>query len=210
MFSDANLPEPLQILEIENPPHLVEVDAKDNIFFNPRYTEIRTIRAYIYELLKAAKTHLPQGMTFVVYEAYRPMQEQIRLWDGVVAQKQKEYPNKDPNSEEFIALCNIFAANPYRQGSGHQSGAAIDVSLIDANGKELDMGGEVRGFSDTAEFDCPQISKEAKHNRQILKTALEKVGLINYPSEWWHYSFGDRLWAKLTGSKLAIFGKLEL
>lgn len=210
MFSDANLPEPLLICEIENPPHLVEVDIKDNIFFNPRYTEIRTIRAYIYNLLKAAQKHLPQGISLIVYEAYRPMQEQIRLWDGVVAQKKQEYPHLKTDSEEFIALCNIFAANPYRQGSGHQSGAAVDVSLVDANGKELDMGGEVRGFSDTAEFDCQEISAQAKQNRQILKSALEQVGMINYPSEWWHYSFGDRLWAKLTGSTLAIFGKLEL
>ena len=119
-------------------------------------------------------------------------------------------PDMDINSEEFIILCDKFVANPYRQGSGHQSGAAIDVSLIDDEGNEYDMGGKVRGFENTAEFDCGDISAEAKKNRAILNNALSKVGFINYPSEWWHYSFGDRLWAKLTGSKIAIFGKLDL
>ena len=72
------------------------------------------------------------------------------------------------------------------------------------------MGGQVRGFENTAEFDCPDISKEAEKNRKILNNALSEVGFVNYPSEWWHYSFGDRLWAKLTGSKIAIFGKMDL
>lgn len=209
MFSDANLPEPLIIQEIENPVQLAEIKEKDQIFFNPRYSSIRFVRSYIYELLKHARRHLPENYNFVIYEAYRPMAEQVRLWEGVVAQKRKEYPHLDINSEEFIAICDVFAANPYRQGSGHQSGAAVDISLIDNGGKEYDMGGEVRGFDETADFDCPSISDEARKNREILRLALSKVGMVNYPAEWWHYSFGDRLWARLTGSKLAVFGKLD-
>lgn len=209
MFSDANLPEPLIIQEIENPVRLVEINEGDHIFFNPRYTSVRTIRAYIYDLLKEARRHLPAGCHFVIYEAYRPMSAQVELWNGVVAKLSKQHPLLDVNSEEFIAMCDVFAANPYRQGSGHQSGAAVDISLVDDNGAEYDMGGEVRGFDNTADFDCPEISVQARKNREILREALSKVGMVNYPSEWWHYSFGDRLWARLTGSKLAIFGKLN-
>lgn len=209
MFSDANLPEPLVIQEIENPVRLVEINAADHIFFNPRYTSVRTIRAYTYDLLKQARRHLPKNCHFVIYEAYRLMSAQVELWNGVVAKLSKQHPLLDVNSEEFIAMCDVFAANPYRQGSGHQSGAAVDISLVDDNGTEYDMGGEVRGFDNTADFDCPEISTEARRNREILREALAKVGMVNYPSEWWHYSFGDRLWARLTGSKLAIFGKLD-
>lgn len=52
MFSDANLPEPLLISEIENPVRLVEIRQEDGIFFNSRFTDIRLVRAYIYDLLK--------------------------------------------------------------------------------------------------------------------------------------------------------------
>ncbi len=52
MFSDANLPEPLVIREIENPVNLVEIGEKDNIGFNPRYTSVRLLRGYVYELIK--------------------------------------------------------------------------------------------------------------------------------------------------------------
>ncbi|MBR1948773.1 MAG: D-alanyl-D-alanine carboxypeptidase family protein [Alphaproteobacteria bacterium] len=210
MFSDALLPEPKFICEIEDLPVMVEISQADNISFNNRYTSVKTIRKYIYEMLLKAKLNLPEGYNFVIYEAYRPLSSQIALWNEVVAKEKNNHPEKDINSEDFIALCNKFVANPYRQGSGHQSGAAIDVSLVDDKGKEHDMGGTVRGFDNTAEFDCPNISKEARNNREILKKALEEVGFVNYPSEWWHYSFGDRLWAKLTGSKIAIFGKLDL
>ncbi len=209
MFSDANLPEPLLIQEIENPVRLVEIDVADNIFFNSSYTSIKTIRAYIYSLLKRARVHLPPNYNFVIYEAYRPMAAQLELWDKVVATQARLHPQMDTASEEFIAICDRYAANPHLQGSGHQSGAAIDVSLVNDAGIEYDMGGAVRGFDDTAEFDCPHISEAAKQNRNILRDALTKVGLINYPSEWWHYSFGDRLWAKLSGNKLAIFAKLD-
>ena len=210
MFSDALLPEPKVIQEIEPNPQMVEISSDDGIFFNNRYTKVKFIRKYIYEMLLKAKKHLPKGYNFVIYEAYRPLSSQVTLWNEIVAKESRKNPDMATDSEEFITLCDKFVANPYRQGSGHQTGAAIDVSLVDDNGVEYDMGGEIRGFENTAEFDSPNISREAKKNRKILYDALSEVGFVNYPSEWWHYSFGDRLWARLTSSKLAIFGKMDL
>ncbi|MBQ8251141.1 MAG: D-alanyl-D-alanine carboxypeptidase family protein [Alphaproteobacteria bacterium] len=208
MFSDANLPEPNYITEIENPPKLVLISEKEDIFFCDKFTKEKRIRRYIYQMLIEAKKHLPENYFFKIYEAYRPLEAQKKLWDEVVQKQQKMYPDLSIQSEKFIALCDVFCANPYRQGSGHQSGAAIDVSLCDKNGIDYDMGGEVRGFYEESDFDYP-VSFLARKNRNILKNALEKVGFINYPAEWWHYSFGDRLWAKLTGAKIAIFGKID-
>ncbi|MFV0626849.1 MAG: M15 family metallopeptidase [Alphaproteobacteria bacterium] len=209
MFDDSKLSEPELIFEIENPVQLVEINGQNNILFNSKYTNERRVRKYIYELLLKAKGHLPKNYNFVIYEGYRTLESQKKLWDEVVLKKTNEYPNLDPNSEEFISICNVFVANPHRQGSGHQSGAAVDVALIDDEGIEYDMGGIVRGFGEEATFDAQNISSEARKNRNILKNALEKVGLVNYPSEWWHYSFGDRLWARLTESKIAIFSNLK-
>ncbi len=47
---------------------------------------------------------------------------------------------------------------------------------------------------------APDISEEARANRQLLGTVLTAAGLVNYPTEWWHWSFGDRYWALLTES----------
>ena len=64
MFSDANLPEPLVISEIENPVRLVEIRKEDGIFFNSRFTDIRLIRAYIYDLLKKSRRKPAAGLSF--------------------------------------------------------------------------------------------------------------------------------------------------
>lgn len=209
MFSDANLPEPNWICEIENPPLLTTIDEKDGLFFCHMYTKERRIRYYIYEMLLRAKQYLPAGYYFKIYEAYRPLAYQIQLWEKVIAEQKKLNPHLNPESEEFIALCDVYCANPYRQGSGHQSGAAIDVTLCDQAGIEYDMGGAIRGFTQTADFDYP-VSLEARHHRLILREALQKAGFVNYPSEWWHYSFGDRLWARLTKSAIAFFAPIDI
>ena len=208
MFSDAHLPEPKIISEIENPPDLCMIQESDGVFFEARFTTERRIRRYIYQMLLRAQTDLPAGYHFKIYEAYRPLSAQVQLWNQVVAEQKALHPDMDVESEAFIALCDVFAANPYRQGSGHQSGAAIDVSLCDASGMDYEMGGQVRGFGLESDFECP-VSDRARQNRLILRTALENAGFVNYPAEWWHYSFGDRLWARLTGSKIAIFGRLD-
>ncbi len=209
MFSDANLPEPKVIFEIENPPSLCVVNEEDGIFFCDKYTTERRIRKYIYQMLLKAAKNLPENYYFKIYEAYRPLAAQIALWEKVVKEQSELHPDLDTQSEEFIAMCDVFCANPYRQGSGHQSGAAIDVALCDKEGNEYDMGGIVRGFEDNADFEYP-VSEEARKNRLILRDTLEQCGFVNYPAEWWHYSFGDRLWARLTGSKIAVFGKLNI
>ncbi len=208
-FDDSLLSEPNHIIEIENPVKLSVIEGKDDIFFNDRYTSERRVRTYIYNLLLEAKQYLPSDYYFMIYEAFRPKSAQIALWDKVVIEKSQELPNLDTNSQEFIDICNVFVANPHKQGSGHQSGAAVDVSLVNGQKKEYDMGGIVRGFGKEALTNCSSINAEAKKNREILYRALSQVGLVNYPSEWWHYSFGDRLWARLTGSNIAIFANLE-
>ena len=51
------------------------------------------------------------------------------------------------------------------------------------------------------------VSVEARSNRTVMAKALG-VGLVNYPTEWWHWSYGDRYWATATGAPAAIYGPL--
>ena len=209
MFNDSILKEPNLISEIENTIQLTEISEKDGFFFNQKFTTERRVRTYIYSLLQKAQKNLPENYFFMIYEALRPRKKQIELWNSVVERMKNSHPNLDPNSEEFIMMCDVYAANPYRQGSGHQSGAAIDVTLCNASGIEYEMGSFVRDFSKNASAENTDLSKEAIKNRKILDDALTSVGFVNYPPEWWHYSFGDRLWARLTKSEIAIFGSIE-
>ena len=93
MFSDALLPEPKLIQEIEPQVQMVEISQNDGIFFNNRYTNVKIIRKYIYEMLLKAKKHLPDGYNFVVYEAYRPLASQVALWNEIVKKNKRRVEN---------------------------------------------------------------------------------------------------------------------
>ena len=92
----------------------------------------------------------------------------------------------------------MYLANPER-GSIHSFGMALDVTLLDEHGLELDMG---TGFDDLTERSHPALELEmlARHeitqahidNRQLLRDAMAHAGFAGIRSEWWHYDFGDR------------------
>ena len=98
MFSDASLPEPGVILDIETQPFLTEIDSEDGIFFNDTYSTVRIIRKYIYDLLIKAKSYLPEGYNFIIYEAYRPKEVQIKLWEDIVAIESAKNPITVPST----------------------------------------------------------------------------------------------------------------
>ncbi|GAA2461436.1 hypothetical protein GCM10010433_74610 [Streptomyces pulveraceus] len=95
----------------------------------------------------------------------------------------------------------------------HNAGAAVDLTLADAAGHELDLGTRMNADPEESEGACytraAHISEEARANRRRLGTALTAVGLVNYPTEWWHWSFGDRYWALVTGEAAALYGPKE-
>ena len=91
----------------------------------------------------------------------------------------------------------------------HVSGAAIDLTLCDEDGHELDMGTAVNATPEDSDRACyfgAKVSAQARENRTVLAKVLEEVGLVNYPTEWWHWSYGDRYWAMTTGASAAIYG----
>lgn len=199
------LPEP-EIIETEIPPLIIEMDEADGIVINTEFSSDRRLRKAVYERLLGAQKHLPQGYQFMIFEAYRSRARQFELWNELWTKMVQEHPDK--TEEELSMLCSNFVSNPYGVGSGHQFGAAIDVSILDERGYELDMGTKMQEFCDKTETAFEGMTPEQKQNRELLKSSLEKEGLVNYPAEWWHYSYGDRKWAQLTGKSQTIYGIL--
>ncbi|MCT4575626.1 MAG: M15 family metallopeptidase [Alphaproteobacteria bacterium] len=195
-----------KLIETEQPPVLTKVSEKDGFVINTKFSDDFVIRKAIYNMLIKANALLPEGYYIVVYEAYRPMAVQKKLWHEVYDRLKED--NSKMSEQEISDATEVFVANPYKLGSGHQTGAAVDVSLC-LNGLELDMGEEVRGFSSKAKFNSDEISLEQKNNRALLKSVMHEAGFINYPDEWWHYSYGERLWAELTNADKTLYLKLD-
>uniref|UniRef100_UPI002B26C3BB M15 family metallopeptidase n=1 Tax=Nocardioides sp. TaxID=35761 RepID=UPI002B26C3BB len=91
----------------------------------------------------------------------------------------------------------------------HTAGAAVDVVLTTPEGVVLDVGCPIDSTPEESAGRCytdhPDVTGEALLLRRTLIGALTGAGLVNYPTEWWHWSYGDRYWARTTGAPHALF-----
>lgn len=94
-------------------------------------------------------------------------------------------------------------ADPNNGGGGHQTGGAVDLRLT-KDGCRIDMGGDFDEFNNKTATFSPHISEEQRAARKILYDAMIAEGFENYPNEWWHYCYGDRMWAAYSARRKAI------
>ena len=126
-------------------------------------------------LRKAIEIAKKINLKIKIWDAFRPFEVQKYMYD--------KFPSNDPNGG--------FVSNPENGVIPHCRGAAIDLTLCDLNGKELDMGTDFDEFSDLAFHASDKISLEAQKNRFILAGIMSLAGFDFYSKEWWHYQLFD-------------------
>jgi D-alanyl-D-alanine dipeptidase len=119
-------------------------------------------------IVKAQKQLKAKGLSLKMFDCYRPRPYQQQLWDKV--------PN--PNY-----------VTPPAKGSMHSRGAAVDLTIVDGNGKELNMGTEYDFFGVEAHTDNLNLPAEVLKNRRLLRETMESVGFKGIRTEWWHFSY---------------------
>ena len=163
------------------------------------------LRVGVVDRLRAASGHLPEGYRLCWVEGHRDPGLQANYFETYRAQLAASAP--DLPDEELHLLASRYVSPP--DIAPHVSGSAIDLTLCDADGLELDLGTPVNATPEDSAgkcyFDAP-VSAEARHHRVVLRDAMVAAGLVNYPTEWWHWSYGDRYWALLTGQTAALYG----
>ncbi|MDH6222743.1 M15 family metallopeptidase [Streptomyces pseudovenezuelae] len=168
------------------------------------------VRQGVLTRLLHAQSLLPVGVLLLFVEGYRPLALQRRYFEEYCSELARAHPNW--LAADLRAGASRFVSPP--EIAPHSAGAAVDVTLIDDQGRELDMGTRVNTSPEKSAGACytdaPGLSDQARTNRTTLKTALSAAGLINYPTEWWHWSFGDRYWALQTGQPAARYGPIAL
>ena len=93
--------------------------------------------------------------------------------------------------------------------SGHATGGAVDVILYYC-GKEIDCGSRYLSFMPSTPTWSKDLSRSQQRNRFILYNAMFQAGFINYPLEWWHFCYGDKMYAAYKFEKKAIYGKATI
>jgi zinc D-Ala-D-Ala dipeptidase len=140
------------------------------------FLRLKTVKA----LIVANSTFMKMGYKIKIFDCYRPLDIQKRMWNIV------------PNPE--------YVANPSK-GSIHNRGGAVDITLVDAKGKELDMGTTFDFFGIEASHNYQNLSQEIKNNRELLKKTMIEKGFNSFDSEWWHYSLKSALNDKISNTK---------
>ncbi|MFH0733420.1 MAG: M15 family metallopeptidase [bacterium] len=154
----------------------VKYATKDNFTKQVLYpTGNVYIRKVVGEKLVLANKYLKEkyNLKIKVYDAYRPLSVQKIMW--------KIMPD------------NRYVADP-KKGSRHNRGAAVDLTLIDENGQELDMGTPYDDFTQKAHSTYKDLPADVLKNRTILQETMKKFGFEEIESEWWHYDFKG--WSK--------------
>lgn len=158
------------------------------------------LRLSVAKMLVRVAENLPDGYKIKIYDAWRPFEVQKDLFDQYLSEISLLPENSGKSQEELIALAKKFVSLPDRKNCFayvHSSGGAVDLTLTDENGVELDMGCGFDDFSDLAATDAFENDESSLvcKNRRILYNAMTEAGFTNYPPEWWHYDFGDLFWA---------------
>ncbi|MBU1041804.1 MAG: M15 family metallopeptidase [Proteobacteria bacterium] len=124
-------------------------------------------------LLTVQETLRGQGLGLKIYDCYRPFSVQEAFW---AIMPDERYVGK-PARENGVIV----------KSSRHNRGAAVDVTLVDAKGRELPMPTGYDDFTDKAHRDSPAASPEARRNSQTLEHAMANQGFEPLPTEWWHF-----------------------
>ena len=120
-----------------------------------------------YRLIQAQRQLRAQGLGLKVFDCYRPLSVQRKMW--------AVYPDA------------TYVANPATGGSRHNRGASVDVGLVDASGRELLMPSAFDEFSERSHLDFMAATPEALRNRQTLQAVMRQVGFSSVTTEWWHF-----------------------
>ncbi len=156
--------------------------------------------------LTQAVRSLPQEITFVINDAWRPKELQKRYFDQYCQKFRREHPKWEES--KILEMAGQFAVGPNDEGrAGHLTGAAIDLELWNINaGRRLPQNSRRLSFAEGARLDQAKLTKHILLNRQMLAEAMSGAGFVNYPREYWHWSYGDVMWAEQTGEKVAVYG----
>ena len=190
------------------------------------------LRAGVLARLLQAQEHLQRqhpDWRLAIFDAWRPVAVQHFMVEHAIGEEcaRQGVDRHQPSAEldAVIAAVGRFWAPPSDDPATpppHSTGAAVDLTLADADGVELPMGSPIDAIGAVSEPDHFQeratqlLEGEERRNmlvwhshRSALRDAMQLAGFAQHPNEWWHFSWGDQLWAWQTGATSAHYGRAK-
>lgn len=135
--------------------------------FTDAYLRCGTVR----KLSEAQAALEEAGYSLLIWDAFRPVEAQFRLWEVC----------PDP----------VYVANPETGYSSHSRGNTVDVTIVDLDGREVTMPSGFDDFSALADRDYSDVPPDAAANAQLLENVMTDCGFRPYSGEWWHFTDTD-------------------
>jgi D-alanyl-D-alanine dipeptidase len=212
----------VRIIPDDDPLVCISDTHRDWMEFEPRYYMNGIpgaiprvyVRQRVYNMLLEAAKRLPAGYKLKIFDAWRPAVVQKSLFYEYYDQVKADPRNANCSEEELLALTRCFVSFPSEDPQApfvHATGGAVDLTIVDETGRELDMGTDFDDFTDEAHTAYFEASDNitVRNNRRLLYHTMRQVGFTNFFSEWWHYDYGDRFWAALNQTHSVYTGIYE-
>jgi zinc D-Ala-D-Ala dipeptidase len=150
------------------------------------------------------------GYRFKIWDGYRPRVLQNKIFERTKEEFQHMHPEWDGTTLDQHTATYVADGRKPEHIPAHSTGGAVDLTLVDSEGKELDMGTGFDHFGPEAApfyFDTGDHMVAAAH-RRLLRDALSAEAFVVYPEEWWHFDFGTERWARECKQPRALYGEV--
>jgi|SRR5579864_545900 len=169
-------PELVEVVKLDPTIHLdIRYATSNNFLSTPMYRQARAFlqRPAAEAVVRANQALKAHGYGLLIHDAYRPWYVTKMFWEATPEDKR------------------IFVANP-QEGSRHNRGCAVDISLYDLKtGEAVKMPSGYDEMSERAFADYAGGTSAERQRRDLLRQAMEKEGFAVYPPEWWHFDYQD-------------------
>jgi D-alanyl-D-alanine dipeptidase len=211
-------PKDVQICECRD--DLVDIRVVGGINFGPppecpeTEPDYCLVRREVYRKLLRVQDSLPAPYRLRLYEGLRSHGVQSMLFEQEKQRVRARYPHLLPEAvhdEATILVSPVVRWDGTMNIPPHSTGGAVDVEVVDGDGKVLDYGMEIKDWSVVAPElctpNCMSLSDTAKRNRALLTQLMVREDFVPYEHEWWHFSYGDQYWAYYRRRDFALYGK---
>lgn len=216
-----------QSKDVQDP--LVRVETSDRILVEPnwtlendwegkRYAEYIAhhpeydgvyVRSGLLERLQSAAESLEEPYRLVVRSGHRPIDVQRQILKECVEEYQEDHPGV--SDKEALDHARTYVSDPDITLPPHVCGAAVDVDVFDVSaGSLLDFGTKINDDSEKSFLYYPDLTDAQKRNRQLLTTAMLGAGFASCKPEWWHFSYGDQVWAWFYSEENSLYSPIDV
>lgn len=174
LFKDAESESSFDLVQLSEYIPDLYIDLRyagsNNVFKKPVYSEDRAFlrRGTAQKLKKAQAQFAEIGYHLKVWDAYRSLETQRLLWEAIPDER--------------------YVVNPQKGISYHNRGAAVDVTLVDKDGRDLIMPSDFDDFSPRANRDYSDVLPQAEANARLLEKIMNQNGFNSIFNEWWHFA----------------------